>query len=222
MGTFAGHALPGSFFLIFGVWWTIQIFIRYYSSIKHHIKFTSSLTFPCHCGRLKNVPLQPCLIIFFTVVGFSLEIYTGTSDGHLSEPGNAHHATMYFFFGVMAVIDLMVHFEVTLPKDVEYAIAAIAFFVEWILFEFHLYDRSQLDVLVHTLLNYVVAANVLSILVEMKYRGKILAPLFRSYMVCLQGTWFWAIGFILYNPNPNAEKWNEEDHEQLMIATIFV
>lgn len=221
MGTFVGHALPGTFFLIFGVWWTIQIFIQYYSSLKHNVRFTSSLTFPCNCGRFKNVPIQPCLIIFFTAVGFFLEIYTGTTNEHFSAPGNAHHATMYFFFGVMAVINLMAHFEVNMPKDIEYAMAVIAFFVEWILFKFHLYDRSPLDVLVHTLLNYVVAANIISILVEIKYRHQVLAPLFRAYLVFLQGTWFWAVGIILYNPNPNAKKWDEEDNEQLMIATMF-
>lgn len=36
----------------------------------------------------------------------------------------------------------------------------------------------------------------------------------------MQGTWFWQIGFILFNPNPSVEKWNEEDPETLMSATL--
>jgi hypothetical protein len=40
----------------------------------------------------------------------------------------------------------------------------------------------------------------------MKYRHNILAALSRTYFFLVQGTWFWQVGFILYNPNPYAEK----------------
>ncbi|KAK3101217.1 hypothetical protein FSP39_001834 [Pinctada imbricata] len=37
----------------------------------------------------------------------------------------------------------------------------------------------------------------------------------------ISGTWLWQIGFILYDPYPNAEKWKGNDHDELMIATMF-
>ncbi|KAJ8299781.1 hypothetical protein KUTeg_023841 [Tegillarca granosa] len=223
MGNFGGHALPGAFFLLFGVWWTIQILIQYYSCLKHNVKFISQGMFPCSCfcGRLKKWPIQPCMVIFFTTVGLSLEIYTGISHGKFDAPGNAQHATMFFFFGLTAFINLLAYFKIAMPKDLDYVMGAIAFTIEWVLFRFHLHGRTPLDVLLHTLLMYVIGANILSIFIELKYRDQVLAPLLRSYLVILQGTWFWQVGFILYNPNPDAEKWDEESHRQMMTATMY-
>ena len=50
-------------------------------------------------------------------------------------------------------------------------------------------------------------------------RRSVLAALTRSYFVLIQGTWFCQIGFILYPPV--GEKWNQEDHGQMMIVAIL-
>jgi len=60
-------------------------------------------------------------------------------------------------------------------------------------FRFHLHGRTQLDVLIHTLLLYVVYANVLVIVLEIRYRHSVIVALARAYTVLLQGTWFWQV-----------------------------
>ena len=223
MGNFGGHALPGSFFIAFALWWTVQMFNRYFISLQRNTRFKSTVTYPCSClcGKLKEWPIESLVKIFFVTIGFTLEIITGTSDGKFTALGNGQHATMFFFFGLSGVLDLLLYFKAPLPKDVDYVINLLAVGVEGLLFHFHLHGRDDLDVLLHTLLIYVITLNLVAICVEMRYRNNLLAALSRSYFFFLQGTWFWQVGFILYNPNPNAEKWKGDDHDELMIATMF-
>lgn len=223
MGNFGGHALPGSFFIIFSVWWTIMIFNRYYSSRRRNSRFTSTAVFncPCLCGRFKEWPIEAMVKIFFVFVGFSLEIYTGFYGGKFVNIGNGQHATMFFYFGFTGIIDLLVYYKAPLPPDMDYISYLMAVMCEGLLFKFHLHGRTDLDVLVHTLLLYVIAACIVTVLVEMKYRHNVLSPLSRAYCMMLQGTWFWQVGWILYPPFASSAHWDEEDHEQMMIATMI-
>jgi len=119
------------------------------------------------------------------------------------------------------VIDILVHHRAPLPEGIDYLIGCLSFVVEAVLFKFHLHGRTQLDVLIHTLLLYVVYVNVIIIALEMRYRHSIAVALTRAYSVLLQGTWFWQAGFLLYNPLPGAVAWDGDDHEQMMVVTMM-
>jgi len=111
MGTFGGHALPGSFFVVFGAYWTVQIFRRYFAARrKPGATFTSSATFPLHalcprggggCGpaALRRWEWEGCCKVFCALVGFLGEVITATHGGRFLYLGNGQHATMFFFFG---------------------------------------------------------------------------------------------------------------------------
>ncbi len=224
MGSFGGHALPGSFFIVFAVWWTVKIFCRYYKSLTvGGLPFKSSMTFKCSClcGRLKHWEVEGALKVFFTVVGGTIELITAYKDGKFTHIGNGQHATMFFFFMMSGVIDLLVHHKVPLPKGIEYVIVTLALVVEGFLFMFHLHGRTSLDVMIHTFLLYAIYGNILGFLVEMYFRHNVLAALVRAFFTFLQGTWFWQVGFILYNPSTTAVPWDKEDHEQMMVATMM-
>ena len=223
MGTFGGHALPGTFFIIFAIWWTIMNFNRYYSSRRRNSRFTSTATFtcPCLCGRLKDWPIEGIVKIFFTLVGFSFEIYTGFWNGKFVNIGNGQHATMFFYFGFTGIIDILLYFKAPLPPDMDYVSMLMAVTCEGLLFKFHLHGRTELDVLLHTLLIYVIGAAIVSVIVEMKFRHNVLSPLTRAYLLLLQGTWFWQVGWILYPPFESSARWDGENHEQLMVATMI-
>lgn len=224
MGSFGGHALPGSFLLLFGVWWTIRIFQRFYQSLRKGSQpFVSTVTFPCgcFCGRLKTWELEGFFKIFFTAVGFAGEIITAHRDGKFTHLGNGQHATMFLFFGLSGFIDVLVHYKVPLPKGIEYITAAQAFLVELLLFVFHLHGRTSLDVMLHHLLLFAIFMSLVSVLVELCYRESVLAALCRAYFVCLQGTWFWHVAFILYPPYEGTFSWNQESHEHMMVITVF-
>ncbi|XP_046581646.1 transmembrane protein 45B-like [Haliotis rubra] len=222
MGSFGGHALPGSFFILFAIWYTVQSFRRYFQCRENGARFTSTVTFPCSClcGRFKHWPVESMIKLFFIAVGLTVEISAGFVDGKFRSIVNGQHATMFFFFGITGLIDILVHCRAPLPPDTDYISNAIAFGVEALLFNFHLYGRTPLDVLVHVLLLYVILASIVCVFVEMRYRHNLLSPLGRAYLMLMQGTWFWQVGFILYPPLDGA-KWNENDHGQLMLATMY-
>ncbi|XP_046342894.1 transmembrane protein 45B-like [Haliotis rufescens] len=223
MGNFGGHTLPGSFFIIFALWYFVRLFQLYYSSRQRNARFTSRImmTCPCLCGRFKDLPVEAFVKIFLISIGFGLEIYTGMSHGKFVAVGNGQHATMFFFFGLTGVVDILQYYRAPMPPDTDYISYVIALTIEGILFKFHLHGRTELDVLVHTFLLYVIFIGVISVLVEMRYRHNILAPLARTYFLLLQGTWFWQIAFILFNPIEGASPWKQDDHQHMMIATLY-
>ena len=191
--------------------------------------FVASVTYPCTCTcpclkhshGPKHFQWEGALKILFTTLGFTLEIITAFKGGKFVHYGNGQHATMFFFFGLSGVTDILVHYKLPLPKGIDYVMMSLAFIIEGLLFKFHLHGRTELDVLIHTLLLYSIYANALFCLLEMRYRSNPLATLCRSYFVLLQGTWFWQVGFILYNPLPGAKAWLDDDHEQMMLATMM-
>ncbi|XP_064602003.1 transmembrane protein 45B-like [Liolophura sinensis] len=221
MGSFGGHVLPGSIFILFSFMMSINACVTFHQSSRRGKRFKSFSFFYVPCVRLQRVPLEAVLKLLLTTVGIGIEVYNGFSNGKFVVMGNAQHATMYAYFGFNALTELLVHFKAPLPRNTEYVTLAMAFMVEGLLFKFHLHGRSQLDVLVHTLLLYVVYACIISVIVEMKYRYSILSPLARAYFLLIQGTWFWQVGFILYNPSPNAVPWKADDHGELTLVTLL-
>ena len=221
MGTFGGHALPGSFFIVFALWWTWKAFKRYYRCQAKGQKYWSTITFPVDCslkGCLSNLEWEGIFKLFFTSVGFAGEIITGFKDGHFSHFGNGQHATMYFFFGLSGAIDILVHHGASLPKNIEYAIGILCFVVEDVLFMFHLHGRNPLDVLIHTLLVYTLHGCVLISTCELIFRNSLMVTLTRCFLVLQQGTWFWQAGIILYKP---LTPWKEDDHKEMMLVTMI-
>ena len=86
--TFEGHVGPGFFFGVFGVWWSLITAIRYVQSqIKSQQKkdafqhaYTSSAWMPCvclPCVRLRHMPIESFMKIFFCCSGIFAEIVTG-------------------------------------------------------------------------------------------------------------------------------------------------
>lgn len=200
------------------------MFHRYYTAQKKKTKFVSSAIFkcPCLCGRLKDLPVEAFVKVLFVVIGFCLEIYTGFSkDWRFVNLGNGQHATMFFFFGLNGIVDILIHFKFPLPPNMDYITMGMGVTCEFILFKFHLHGRTDLDVLLHTLLLYAIAASVISVVLELNYRNSLICALSRSYFTMLQGTWFWQVGWILYPPFENSFHWDENDHSQMMIATMI-
>ncbi len=224
MGTLMGHIIPGSFFLAFAIWWTIQHSRRYYASLQRAgSKYKSSVTFPCSClpGKLKDLEVEGILKILLCAVGIAGETITGFADGHFAYMGNGQHITMFSFFAFSGFIDILVHNNVPLPNGIEFAVSLLAFAVEGVLFQFHIEGREGLDVLLHTLLVYIIVSTVAVGLAEMCCRENALVALTRVYLVMVQGSWFCQVGWILYPPGENAEQWKPNDHDEKFLATMM-
>ena len=115
MGSFIGHVLPGSFFIAIALWWTVQIFRRFYRSkqagrLTHESVFTSSFTFPIqrrHDGSEFNV--EAYVVIVCVIVGILIEMFTTYANIHVSYTGAGYlqHATMSFLFGFGCILTLV-------------------------------------------------------------------------------------------------------------------
>ena len=226
MGTFAGHALPGTFLMAFGIWMTFKALYGYYRKI--HFENSNRNQYLGKSQHSKSIPLTQCLEgalkLIFTTIGFIGEIVTGLNGGKFEYIGNGQHATMFFFFGLSGLVDILLYFKCPLPPFFDSAVLLAAFIVEALLFNFHLHGRSELDVVIHTLLLYVVYATIACLLAKMASgtsKQSALIKLAFSFCVLLQGTWFWQVGFILYNPFPGATKWTPDDHREIVLVTMM-
>ncbi|XP_029823745.2 transmembrane protein 45B [Ixodes scapularis] len=219
MGTFAGHALPGTFLFLLGTWWTFGAWRVYILRRRGHRNYscTAAFTFPKLPERLC---IEGLAKVVSACVGVAAEVATGFKHGRFTEIGNAQHTSMYIFYGLSGLADILTVHRAPIPRGTDYGILLMTVCVEGLLFYFHLHGRTQLDVLVHTLLVYTIVAEAACIAVEMVQRRSTLAALGRSFFGVMQGTWFFQIGFILHNPLPNSRPW-DENHQNMMWAAVF-
>ena len=207
MGTFGGHAVLGSFFIFAGVWWLIQMLRRYFSCQNNNSIFVSSATF-----TVNGFPIEPTVKLVCASIGLVVEV--GIS-------GNVSHSTMYFFYGLTGIVDLMLFFNFNLPKDLDYVALCVAVMSEGILFKFDFFGYHEgLIIMVHTLLFYILETTLFVLILEMSFKTNIVISLLRPLIFILQGTWFYQIGFILHNPFGNS--WDPNNYQSFMnTATAF-
>lgn len=218
MANFKGHALPGSFFLIVGLWWSVKYPLKYY----HHKGKRSQLT---HSYQRLEI-IEAAIRTLFPVIGILAEQFV--PDGphlHLYAEQqwvklmNWQHSTMYLFFAASGITDVLTCLVSHVPLGVDRLVMAVATFNEGFLFYHHVHNRPPLDQYIHSLLLCAVFAGAASLFLEVLLRDNIVLELFRTTLVLLQGTWFWQIGFVLFPPF-GTPRWDQEDHGNLMFITM--
>ncbi|XP_061539580.1 transmembrane protein 45A [Phycodurus eques] len=224
MGSFKGHALPGTFFLLGGIWWTAKY------SLWHAIRRNKSIGSTRLSGRAAHRRLEvveSSLVLFFSLVGMLAEQFLNDgprlrlydfAENHWKDLMNWQHATMYLFFGLAGCVSLIVHTTEAAPLALDRMLMAIAFFNEGFLFLYHLHGRTMLDVHFHILLLYAVFGGAVVAFLELFHRGNILLELLRCALTLLQGSWFWQIGYVLYPPS--GAQWDPKDHNNVMFITM--
>ncbi|TEA38409.1 hypothetical protein DBR06_SOUSAS110290 [Sousa chinensis] len=190
MANFKGHALPGSFFLIVGLWWSVKYPLKYF----HQKGKSSRLTH--HYQRLEVT--EAAIRTLFSVIGMLAEQFV--PDGphlHLSHEDhwvklmNWQHSTMYLFFGVSGLVDMLTYLITHIPLGLDRLVMAVAVSNEGFLLYHHVHHRPPLDQHIHSLLLCAVFAGAVSLTLEVILRDNIVLELFRTSLVILQGTWFW-------------------------------
>ncbi|XP_053547473.1 transmembrane protein 45B-like [Bombina bombina] len=219
MANFKGHALPGSFFLLFGLWWSVKYPLRYLNNkVKGNCRSN-------RCYQRLDL-IEGILKALFALVGILAEqfvpdgphmhLITGDSWVKLM---NWQHSTMYLFFGISGVVDILTYLPLKVPQGLDRLSLAVAVFIEGFLFYFHVHNRPPLDQHIHSLLLFAVFGGAVSIMIEVFIRNHIVLELFRSSLAILQGTWFYQIGFVLFPPWGGPE-WNQTEHENIMFITM--
>uniref|UniRef100_H2ZJW5 Transmembrane protein 45B n=1 Tax=Ciona savignyi TaxID=51511 RepID=H2ZJW5_CIOSA len=171
MGSYGGHVLPGSFFIFFGVWYVIKYswsFLRVRTNRNEPSRCFGKI--PCH-----GIVVEGVVKIFFISVGMLVELfYPGAPGGRLhndagnfTHPMNWQHATMYFFFGISGLADIVSHTaRHVIPAGIDRLFGGLALFVEGYLFFFHLHGRSNIDTRIHILLVLTVWPSALFAFIE--------------------------------------------------------
>ncbi|KAF2364113.1 Protein of unknown function DUF716 (TMEM45) [Trinorchestia longiramus] len=228
MGSFQGHILPGTFFLIFGIRTLYKLLERYYlcrkvslvtSSTKDVVKYQFRSTLTYRSAVCPALPFEEIGVLCSSLLGTLGEVITGfDSSGHFITT-NGHHVTMYLFFGIASFLVLLQHYRYPVPANCDYACTCLAFGMEGLLFYNHLHGRHHMDIQVHLFLVYTIFLNTAAMLSEMLNRQSVLAAVARAYFTVLQGSWFYQIGFILYPPF--GKTWDVDDHGQMMLVTII-
>ncbi|KAG8003486.1 Transmembrane protein 45B [Nibea albiflora] len=224
MGSFKGHALPGSFFLVAGIWWAGKYSLWHATRRNKNI---GSTRLASRASQRRLEIIESSVILFFSFFGMLAEQFLANGpklqlydfvEKHWEDLMNWQHATMYLFFGLAGTVSLIIHTTEAAPLALDRLMLAIAFFNEGFLFLYHLHGRSMLDVHVHQLLLYAVFGGALVAFLEVFHRGNILLELLRCTFTLLQGTWFWEIGFVLYPPS--GIEWDLKDHNNMMFITM--
>ncbi|NWR52529.1 TM45B protein, partial [Regulus satrapa] len=223
MGNFKGHALPGSFFLLFGLWWSVKYPLKYACRKNKNACYLGSRAgfqrLECVEGIIKAVfALIGMVAEQFVPDGPHLKLYNYEKKrwDHLM---NWQHATMYLFYGISGLVDVVAHGTNALPAAMDRMMLSLAVFIEGFLFCYHLHGRAMLDVHVHQLLLFAIFGAAACIFLEVFFRGSIVLEMLRTSLCILQGSWFWQIGFVLYPPNGSPE-WNQTDHTNMMFLTM--
>ncbi|KAJ8350698.1 hypothetical protein SKAU_G00258280 [Synaphobranchus kaupii] len=132
MGSFKGHALPGSMFLVVGLWWAGKSSFWYAARRK---KSAGHLTSRASQQRLEII--EGAAILSFSVIGTLAEQFAGPwlhlydyAEHRWDHLMNWQHATMYLFFGLAGGVSLTVHATGSAPLALDRMLLAVAFFTE--------------------------------------------------------------------------------------------
>ncbi|XP_044522742.1 transmembrane protein 45A [Gracilinanus agilis] len=223
MGSFRGHAIPGSFFLFFGFWWSVKYILKYVCKKNKKTCFLGS-----RAGFQRLEIIEGLIKISMSLFGMTAEQFVpdgphlnlyNYEEKHWDHLMGWQHATMYFFFGLSGLIDILCFTTHTLPVSLSKMMLSNAFFVEGFIFYFHTHGREMLDIYIHQLLFLSIIGAAIFIFLEFFFRSNIVLELLRSSFVLLQGSWFWQIAFVLYPLNGGPE-WNQTDHGNMLFLTI--
>lgn len=230
MGDFVGHAVPGCMLLLLSIWWFVgallqtrrnssvlsrQGLLRPSDSSNERLKTSSFSTvwYPCSCKILGNFPVEPIVKVLFAVTGTIGELILSRSwnlvdknnkfvPEHLNNYG---HTAMYCFFGLSGVIDIVIWSgtSIPLPPKFDFLMMSVCFWIEGLLFYFHLQGHSEISVRLHTILYLITFVTAIAFLADVfSTRHQSLLALMRAILLGIQGTWFLQIAFVLYGPNP--------------------
>uniref|UniRef100_A0A131Z0G3 Dermal papilla derived protein n=1 Tax=Rhipicephalus appendiculatus TaxID=34631 RepID=A0A131Z0G3_RHIAP len=217
MGTFIGHAIPGTFLFIFGTWWTFAVWRNYIRSKQNKQRYVCRCSYAVPCLPRK-FSIEGIFKIVACSFGIASEARAMSGLGGPDDVAITQHKSMYAFYLLNGIVDVLYNAGFPLPPHTDYVALLLAVTSEGLLFHFHVHGRAHLDVMVHTLLVYTIAAVVVCIIAEMCRPRSVLASLGRAYFCLLQATWMWQVAFILYDPVPGHEPWDVHSHMDMMLA----
>lgn len=206
MGSFKGHALPGSLFLLVGLWHIWNSVMNYVTNPKsHRVRVWHPV--PGISGNLKYLEIY--IIVIGSFVDMCIEFFYSPHlkyfvDGslnpaHMNDFEHAGMLLMFFIFGVSVLVSEKTRY-LPLPYGVLGIIAAMAFFAEYLLFNFHSTSHAGLEGRYHQILVLLVGLCIISAVLVAAFPKSFVVDLLGGITFTLQGIWFYQVAFTLYGP----------------------
>ncbi|XP_077234813.1 uncharacterized protein LOC143876999 [Tasmannia lanceolata] len=206
MGSFKGHVIPGTLFLLVGVWHIWSSVVRYVSNPK---SFRVRVWSPVQGfgGRLKYLELYVVLVGAF--IDMCIELLYSThlkffvngvlNPSHMNDFEHSGMLLMFFIFGLVALLNEKTSY-LPLPEGALCLIASTAFLGEYLLFSFHSTSHKGLEGYYHLLLVLLIGLCIISIVAGALIPTSFPLDLTSGISITLQGIWFYQTAFTLYGP----------------------
>ncbi|XP_008837919.1 transmembrane protein 45A-like [Nannospalax galili] len=215
-GDFEGHALPGSFLLILGLWWSSLSILKFVCKQKKETFYLGSKAL-IHRAKF----LEGIVLVGMVITGISgLQIFADSSEIQFLRILRLHHITIYIFFGLLGVANILCATISSLPASLIKLMLSNAFFVQTFIFYNHTHGRDTVDIFLHKLLGLAAFLAGLVSFMEVLTKNNAILELLRSSLIILQGSWLWQLGFILYNPT-GGPAWDLKDRNNNMLLSIY-
>ncbi|XP_042327699.1 transmembrane protein 45B-like [Sceloporus undulatus] len=221
MGSFLGHTLSGSLFLLLGFLWSIKHPLRFFSlKSKYAVRVEKYIDY--------MELLEWGGMIVFCFIGFLLEQFLPEGPHfHLYNKENHkwvllniwQHATMHIMFMFAGIAGVLVRCKFQVPLGMDYFLFSLALFIEGLLFYTHTDRLSSLDQYIHYIGIIPIWCGALCSLFEVWLRNNPILEQIRTSMFITQGTWMWQIGFVLY-PRWGDPHWDHNDPATRMFMAM--
>lgn len=140
MGSFKGHALPGSLFLVVGVWHIWTAIVRYVTS-PHTFRVRAWSPVPGFGGRLKHLELY--LVTVGAFIDMCIELLYSThlkffvkgvlNPAHMNDFEHSGMLLMFFLFGLIALLSEKLPGSATLNYLVVVSLLRFHFFISFLI-----------------------------------------------------------------------------------------
>ncbi|GAB4857942.1 hypothetical protein Ancab_015847 [Ancistrocladus abbreviatus] len=206
MGSFKGHVIPGSLFLIVGIWHMWCSLYRYVVNPKgFRVRVWNPV--PGFDGRLKYLELY--VVVVGAFIDLCIELLYAThlkffvngvlNPSHLNNFEHSGMLIMFFVFGLVTLLSEKTSF-LPLPQGALCLIAAAAFCAEYVLFYFHSTNHKGLEGYYHFILVLLIGLCILTSIAGALLPTSFPLDLSSGIAVTLQGLWFYQTAFTLYGP----------------------
>jgi hypothetical protein len=177
MTQFAGYVLSGSVFIAFGLKWSLDATTDIpggdYSLEDNRSSSRGSRNGSkkksrrrCIC-KLKNWPMEGFAKLAVTLVGVAVSLHSAYPQGELKFVGDILYATIYLFFALSGLVDILVFYcPLVMPFGLDKFALALAFFIEGLIFNLHRSNKALMEQHVQALLICAIFACSASTLIE--------------------------------------------------------